>query len=313
MNLKKSTLMRSLIVLFVTVFSMIACQKETTDKNLKLQKYVSFKQNMLKQWNELSVAYLDASRKNFGTAHDGKINIQQFESDFVSSFAQFKKPFLEVDKSSKVKLSTIKPWIQSQEELSTYLERNNASFSVAEYLLKINNHIEKVVADNPGVGIEDLKLSLAKVVYELQNGVEKIELQAMNDDELSETDVFSILAVTNSILGLSGTISESAQLFFKNVTSHLGNGLQTRCWLCNLFKTVVNVVVSVVVSVATLVWRTVEFGYGLARNVLEGDGWEGIGRTFVNYGLNGWGTFIDDWVSGEYKCYYPEDLWQCPR
>ena len=178
----------------------------------------------------------------------------------------------------------------------------------------MNDHIEKVVKGNPEISGDDLKGSVSKVIKLMQEGIIKIEEEAINDQNLEEKEVVSILAATCAVQGMSNAISTSAQMFFENLSSSLNNSLQTRCWLCRVFKTVVNVVTTVVVSAVTFAWNTVVFGYNVVSNILEGDGWEGLGNSAL-WWVDDFGSFFKGalgWVGGSYDCYLDNDAWNCP-
>jgi hypothetical protein len=307
------TLRFSLLVLFSALMPLVGCKKEQSAQDIKLQKYAEFKKSMLQGFNTWSNAYLEASEKNFGKSHSGNIDVKQFQTDFNISMSK-NKQFVSssMDKQTVTKLQSIKPWKRSEETLDVYLERNNASPAVAEYVVKMNNHIEKVVSENSEMKGDDLNVAITNAINLMQSGISKIEEEAINDSNLSETEVFSIIAASSAIEGMSKAISTSAQMFFKNLNNSLSGKLQTRCFFC-FFAAIFNVVATIVVAAVTLVintaiWIATTFYYGLQGN------FSGVGQAIVDQldDMSSWveGTF--GWLIGQYTCYIPHDGWNCP-
>jgi hypothetical protein len=313
MKISKFTLAKIFLIFIVTSVCMIACQKEVTIKKDKTQMYNSFKQNMLKQFELYSDSYLETSKKHFGTAHNGKVNLAEFESDLRVSYSKSKNPSPKYDAETQTKLNGLKPWNPKEETLDSYFAKNNTSPELAKYVVRMKNYIESAATESLNEEVFDLDISLDKFVNKINNGISNIELDAISDNNLSESDVLSILAATSGVQGLSKTIIVSSQMFFKNLSNSLTKKLQTRCWLCSLFRTVVNIWTTVIVSVATYAWNAWPLPYRLASNILNGDGWSGIYDTLQNqaieidnliYGTTGW-------IDGNYNCYLPADLWKC--
>jgi hypothetical protein len=313
MKISKFTLAKIFLIFIVTSVCMIACQKEVTIKKDKTQMYNSFKQNMLKQFELYSDSYLEISKKHFGTAHNGKVNLAEFESDLRVLCSKSKNTYTKYDAESQTKLNGLKPWNPKEETLDSYFAKNNTSPELQKYVVRMKNYIENAATESLNAEVSDLDISLNKFVNKINNGIGNIELDAINDSNLSESDVLSILAATSGVQGLSKTIVFSSQMFLKNLSNSLTQKLQTRCWLCSLFRTVVNVWATVIVSVVTFSYNSWVTGFNLASNILNGDGWSGIRDTLIGH-IDDFGTFINGtfgWLGGNYNCYLPDDLWNC--
>lgn len=260
MKLIKFTFKSVATFLLAMLLPVFACQKEVSVQEARLQKFAIVKQDLLKSYDDWSQSYLETSQKYFGQPHNGRIDMVQFNADFQKSFASKRQATPQLDNTIKEKLLTTKPWKASEESLDAYLQRNKFSPEVSAYLVKLNDHIGKVVKTNYAPTGEDLNTSVLKVIDQMIEGAVQIESEAIRDEKLSDSDVLLVVSSTCVVQGMAKTISSSAQLFLKNLTTSLNRGLDTRCWICRVFRTVVNIVTTIIVNYYTYAWNIVVAG-----------------------------------------------------
>ena len=256
-----------------------------------------------------------ASADNFGKPHNGRVDFESFLKDFDAKYTRSQRSTQTMSEELQAKLRGVRPWKPSEESIESYVKKCHASPEADAYMLQIVNHIDKTARGAKISNDANLNNLMDNFMNDMMGGINEIEARAEKDTKLSETEVFSILAVTCTVRGTMKAVSASAQMFFVNLTSSLNRNLETRCWLCRLFNTVVNVVATVVSSAATFVWQTAVFLYNVVDALIfDGGGWNAVANHLdvwaQNVGSFARGTL--GWIGGDYTCFLNDDLWNCP-
>jgi hypothetical protein len=159
---------------------------------------------------------------------------------------------------------------------------------------------------------------LANFSNSLKTNVNKIETKAINDSNLSETEVLSIIAATAAVEGLTDGVVKSAKSCIKNFTDSFRNNQNTLVtrgffsWLGRALSTVVNIVTKVVFSTVIFAVATTAWLASSAVSIITLN-WQQLGDITTEYVVEylGYGAQIFYAFFGEYDCYIRCDLWNC--
>jgi ribosome-associated translation inhibitor RaiA len=297
--------------LFFTIF---ACTKEIKENSEKITRVEEFKKGLQKGYQNWSEALNETSMDYFGKPHDGKVDLTSFENDVNKKLSRKYPNSTPPSQAIVDKFKSLKPWNPQNESLDSYLKKNGNSKVVREYIVELKGQLESVIVQNNELIDGDLTKSINKFIGELKDGAQKVEKRAESDSRLSEQELFSILASTGAVLGIADASLNMAQLFIKNLSVNLQQGLQTRCWICADFNTLVNIVGTIIVSTVTFVVNTIVFVYNVGAFILGESSWQQLGQDALNW-VSQFGTFTRGTlgaIGGDYTCFIRRDLWNCP-